>query len=358
VDSLLVALLAFLATMVLVVVLRPIAIAIGLTDKPSERKQHVGDVPLVGGIAIFLGFSLAVMTSPWLAATAGPLSGRIKVFLVASLILVVAGAWDDLRGLAPLTRLIVQIFVALIMVSGAGLIIYDLGSHVPESGHAMLERLAVPFTVFATVGLINAINMSDGLDGLSGNMTLVSFLGFGVANSIWGGGSALEFVNVLSAAVAGFLVFNQRMHWRPKAAVFLGDAGSMMLGFSLAWVAIEMSQGPAPAISPVAVLWFLVVPVYDTMGVIVRRLLHDRSPFHADARHLHHLFVGAGFSVTATIAILCGMAMAGVAAGLFVTWRSVPDWQVMTAYLVGWLIYLTVVQRAWNQRRFLGRAVK
>ena len=356
-NSLSVSLIAFLATMILIVLLRPIAIAIGLTDTPNERKQHVGQIPLVGGIAIFLGFTLAVLASPWVAATAAPLSGKLKVFLVASFILVAAGAWDDLRGLTPLTRLIVQIFVALIMVSGAGLIIVDLGSYIAVSEHAILERMAVPFTVFATVGLINAINMSDGLDGLSGNLTLVSLLGFGAANSLWGGGPGLEIINVLSAAIAGFLVFNQRMRWRTTAAVFLGDAGSMMLGFSLAWVAIEISQGPTAAISPVAVLWFLVVPVYDTMGVIVRRLLNGRSPFHADARHLHHLFVGAGFSVTATIAILCGMALAGVAAGLCVTWWLVPDWQVMTAYLIGWVIYLTIVQRAWNQRRFLGRPV-
>jgi UDP-GlcNAc:undecaprenyl-phosphate GlcNAc-1-phosphate transferase len=343
--------------MILIVLLRPIAIAIGLTDTPNERKQHVGNIPLVGGIAIFLGFALAVLVSPWVTAEAGPLSGKLKVFLVSSFILVAAGAWDDLRGLTPLSRLIVQIFVALIMVSGAGLIIVDLGSHMPADDHAILERLSVPFTVFATVGLINAINMSDGLDGLSGNLTLVSLLGFGLAYSIWGGGPGLELVNVLSAAIAGFLVFNQRMHWRSTASVFLGDAGSMMLGFSLAWVAIEISQGPAPAISPVAVLWFLAVPVYDTMGVIVRRLLHGRSPFHADARHLHHLFVGAGFSVTATIAILCGMALAGVAVGLCVTWWMVPDWQIMIAYLIGWVIYLAIVQRAWNERRFLGRPV-
>jgi UDP-GlcNAc:undecaprenyl-phosphate GlcNAc-1-phosphate transferase len=353
-DNLLVSLVAFLATIVLIVLLRPIATAIGLTDKPNERKQHLGNIPLVGGIAIFLGFSLAAAVSPWLTDTAGPVFEKIWVFLGASLILVVAGAWDDLRGLSPLTRLIVQICAALLMAYEAGLVIVDLGAHSSLGDHVFLQDWSVPFTVFATVGLINAINMSDGLDGLSGNLALVSFVGFGAANSLWGGSADLALLNVMSAAIAGFLVFNQRMRWRSTAAVFLGDAGSMMLGFALAWVAIEVSQGPAHSLTPVATLWFLVVPVYDTLGVIVRRLLAGRSPFNADARHIHHLLVRAGFSVTGTIAILCGVALVGVAIGLFVTWWVVPDWQVLGIFVIGWIIYLLAVQWAWKQKRIVG----
>ena len=352
-NNLLVALVAFMATIILILLLRPVANAIGLIDKPDARKHHEGNIPLIGGIAIFLAFCLAVLLSPWLSETADSLSKKLWVFIGAAALLVVAGALDDLRGLSPLTRFIVQICAALIMVYGAGLVIVDLGSHIPTADRAILERLAIPFTVFATVGLINAINMSDGLDGLSGNLTLVSFVGFGAANSLWGSADILEFVNVLSAAIAGFLIFNQRMHWRSAAAVFLGDAGSMMLGFALAWVAIEISQGPNHALTPVAVLWFLVVPVYDTLGVIVRRSLAGRSPFHADARHLHHLLIRAGLSVTATIAIMCGMALVGVVIGLFVTWWVVPDWQVMAAFVAGWTIYLVIVQWAWKQPRII-----
>ena len=352
-NNLLVAVAAFILTIILILLLRPVANTIGLTDKPNVRKHHEGSIPLIGGIAIFLAFCLAAWLSPWLSDTAGPLSKNLWVFIGAASLLVVAGALDDLRGLSPLTRFIVQICAALIMVYGAGLVIVDLGAHIPTGDRAILETLAIPFTVFATVGLINAINMSDGLDGLSGNLTLVSFVGFGAANAIWGYAGMLEFVNVLSAAIAGFLVFNQRIGWRPAAAVFLGDAGSMMLGFALAWVAIEISQGPNHALTPVAVLWFLVVPVYDTMGVIVRRSLAGRSPFYADAKHLHHLLVRAGLSVTGTIAIMCGMALVGVAIGLLVTWWLVPDWQVLAAFIVGWIAYLAIVQWAWKQPRIV-----
>jgi UDP-GlcNAc:undecaprenyl-phosphate GlcNAc-1-phosphate transferase len=353
-NSLLLALIAFIVTIVLIVLLRPVARAVGLVDKPGQRKQHLGDIPLVGGIAIFLAFSLAVVVSPWVSDAAGPISKKLWIFLIAALILVIAGAWDDLRGLTPLTRFIVQICAALLMVYEAGLVIVDLGAHSTVGSHVFLETWSVPFTVFATVGLVNAVNMTDGLDGLSGNLTLISFVGFGLANALWGGVD-LALLNVLSAAIAGFLVFNQRMFWRSTAAVFLGDAGSMMLGFALAWVAIEVSQGPGRALTPTATLWFLVVPVYDTLGVMMRRLLAGRSPIHADAQHIHHLLVRAGFSVTGTISILCGLALVGVAIGLFVTWWVVPDWQVLGIFALGWVIYLFLTQWAWKQKRIIGQ---
>ena len=128
-NSLLVALVGFLATIALIIVLRPIAIAVGLTDLPDERKRHSGSVPLVGGIAIFLGFAIAVFTSPWLTEVPAPLSPRLRIFMFCAALLVLAGCWDDYRGLTPLTRIVVQIFVAMIMVSGAGLVIIELGSH-------------------------------------------------------------------------------------------------------------------------------------------------------------------------------------------------------------------------------------
>ena len=352
-NSLLAAFVAFLATIILIVLLRPAAMYIGLIDKPNARKQHVGSIPLVGGIAIFLSFCLTVALGQWLPGMAGPLSSKLVVFIAASGVLVVAGVWDDLRGLTPLTRFLIQICAALIMVYEGGLVIVELGAHSPVNDHVILEKWSVPFTVFATVGLINAINMSDGIDGLSGNLALVSFVGFGAAQAMWGSVDALEFVNVLTAAIAGFLVFNQRMLWRSRAAVFLGDAGSMMLGFALAWVAIEISQGPAPALTPVATLWLLIVPVYDTMGMIVRRVLAGRSPFHADAQHLHHLLIRSGFSVTGTIAALCAMAIFGVAVGLFITWWVIADWQALGVFIGGWIAYLCIIQWAWKQPRIV-----
>jgi UDP-GlcNAc:undecaprenyl-phosphate GlcNAc-1-phosphate transferase len=197
--------------------------------------------------------------------------------------------------------------------------------------------------------------MSDGLDGLCGNLTLVSMLGLGAAATFWGAPTDVGLINILAAAVVGFLMFNQRVFWRPKALVFLGDAGSMLLGFSLAWLTIEMSQAPVRTVSPAAALWFVAVPVFDTVGVMLRRLLSGLSPLHADSKHLHHLLIHAGFNVSETILILCMCAMAGVAVGLAGTWLGAPDLLLAGMFLVAGLLSFALTYNSWKSGRFLGR---
>jgi UDP-GlcNAc:undecaprenyl-phosphate GlcNAc-1-phosphate transferase len=172
---------------------------------------------------------------------------------------------------------------------------------------------------------------------------------------MWGGVPVAAMLNILSAGVIGFLLFNQRLFWRPKAAVFLGDAGSMMLGFALAWAAIVASQGPDRSLSPAAALWFVAVPVCDTLSVAVRRLLEGKSPLTADARHLHHLFMSVGFSVNETLLFMCGLAVAGVTVGLAAEWYGVPEWALLLLFLAAWLVCALVSHKAWRQKRFLGR---
>jgi UDP-GlcNAc:undecaprenyl-phosphate GlcNAc-1-phosphate transferase len=145
------------------------------------------------------------------------------------------------------------------------------------------------------------------------------------------------------------------MFWRNKASVFLGDAGSTMLGFSLAWVTIEISQNPGRVISPSATLWFLAIPIFDTVSMMLRRTLMGRSPFHADAEHLHHMFMRAGFDVTGTISIMCGIGIFGVCVGLAGVYLGVPDYLLALLFLLTGIIYFRVIQRAWKQGRFLGR---
>jgi UDP-GlcNAc:undecaprenyl-phosphate GlcNAc-1-phosphate transferase len=354
-DNHFVALVTFIATIVMIALLRPLAFRIGLLDRPDDRKRHSDSVPLVGGIGIYLALVVAAIFGVVVIDVLDIMRSGVAVFLLAALILVVVGVWDDLRGLTPFARIIAQIIAALLMVFGAGVVIVDLGSLAPGGTTLFLGALSVPFTVFAVVGLINAINMADGLDGLVGNMTLVALLGLGYAAALWGDTGAPNLINVLSAAVIGFLVFNQRVFWRAKAAVFLGDAGSMMLGFALAWTTIEISQGPNRAISPMAAVWFMAVPVCDTLTVMTRRILEGHSPFHADSRHLHHLFIQVGFTVTQTIVILCGLGALGALVGLAGVGLGAPDWLLLLLFLAAWLVCFSVSTLAWRNRRFLGR---
>ncbi len=343
---------AFIATIILILLLRPLAVKLGFTDAPTERKLHQGDVPLVGGIAIFLALGIAIFS------VGGLFNGTFLAFFSAAFLLVFVGVWDDWRGLSPLIRFAAQMCAGLIMVYGAGIVLTDLGSLTPSGKIVYLGAMAVPFTVFVTVGMINAINMCDGLDGLSGNMTLVLLAGLGFANSIWGSAIHLQLLNIVSAAIAGFLVFNQRMFWRNKAWVFLGDAGSMMLGFALAWNAIEITLGSPQIISPAAALWFLAIPIYDTVTLMVRRIAHGRSPFQADSEHLHHLLVRTGFTVGETIGIICLLAALGCGVGMLVTYLGLADFVVALLFVAVGFIYLWQIHSAWRTGKFFGRTVR
>ena len=226
------ALLAFIATAVLIVLLRPLAIAVGLVDIPTRRKSHSGNIPLIGGIAIFLGSLIALLIQHNLEGNGLVFAGPIPAFYATAFMLLVIGAWDDLKDLPAVTRLIAQIIACLLMIYVGDVALVDLGYLSFNGSILYLGLLSVPFTVFASLGVINAMNMCDGLDGLSGSLALIGLLGFGIANALWGATEAQQLIVVFSACVIGFLMFNLRTLWRPKAWVFLGDAGSMLLGIS------------------------------------------------------------------------------------------------------------------------------
>jgi UDP-GlcNAc:undecaprenyl-phosphate GlcNAc-1-phosphate transferase len=355
IESISAPLIAFFGTAGLIFGLRPLAIKLGLTDKPDQRKQHEGEIPLVGGIAIFVGVVLATVITGY-----GDLANNyhLQALFAACLLLVGIGAYDDLHEQPAVVRLAAQAGAALIMVYWGGTFLADVGGLAPNGDLVGLGRLAIPFTVFATIGIVNAINMCDGLDGLSGNLSLVTLLGFGIANSLWGGAGSLPLVNVFSAAIAGFLLFNQRMLWRSSAAVFLGDAGSMMLGLFLAWTCVESSQGPERILEPAAALWFLMIPIFDTVRVMLSRILRGRSPFEADAHHLHHLFVRTGHQVNETIAIICLLAAAGVGIGLLGSLYDASGFALAGSFLSAGIVYFLLLERSWRKMLFLGKAIQ
>jgi UDP-GlcNAc:undecaprenyl-phosphate GlcNAc-1-phosphate transferase len=250
-----------------------------------------------------------------------------------------------------------QIVASLVMIYGGGVMLTDLGNLHLDGALLMLGVMAVPFTIFASIGVINAMNMCDGLDGLSGSIALIALLGFGIANTLWGNLANQYLIVVFAACVASFLMFNLRTLWRSKAWVFLGDAGSMLLGIALTWMAISLSQGPDRVITPSAALWFLMLPIYDAISMMVRRLLKRRSPFDADREHLHHIFLLAGFSVGETVTLMSGIAVAGVVLGLSSIYLQIPDLIVSALFVAGGCLYYWTVRRAWRVMRFLRRSI-
>lgn len=318
-------------TLVAMLLLQPIAGRLGLVDVPTQRKDHGRTTPTTGGLAMMLGITLA-------ALVVGGMTRVMGSYLVAAWLLIVTGWLDDRFDLRWYTRIGIQIAAALILIYGGGVRIEQLG---PVFGfhQGALGLLSVPFTILATVGLINAINMIDGVDGLAGTLVMATLL-MVVAAAIYSGNDVLVQRTLLPvAAVAAFLVFNFRFPWRSHAFAFMGNAGSAVLGLTLAWCCFRLSQNPGHPVSPVLALWLAPVPVIDCLVLIVRRLQLGRSPFSADHDHVHHIMRDAGFGpLTTSIGLAVFTLLCGLVVGQALRW-DLPEPLLLAAYLAfgaGW----------------------
>jgi UDP-GlcNAc:undecaprenyl-phosphate GlcNAc-1-phosphate transferase len=282
------ALIALVIAAVLIPLTLPLAVRIGLVDRPGGRKQHAAATPVHGGLVILiamLGSSLAF------GDFRSPLT---LVFFIAGGLLIAVGVIDDFRGSGWKFRLCAQIVAALFIAIKGGALTEQLSDVFGVPG-LYLGWLGIPVTVFVVVGVINALNMADGLDGLAGGQALVSLLLF-LCFALYAGNVAMaERLLTVAAAVIGFLLWNMRFPWQPTARVFLGDAGSMLLGFVIGWTAVRLTQNPAHPVSPVLGPWTIALPLIDCVSVIFRRLRQGRSPFSADRDHLHYLLLDAGY---------------------------------------------------------------
>lgn len=337
--------LAFPATAALILFFRRHAPQFGLVDVPGGRKLHCSEVPLVGGLGIFGGLLVAALATEGLwAANAALLSGLALLVLV--------GIFDDRKGLSTGLRFLVQAAAALIMVYWGDVRLDNLGN-LFGYGDVTLGRWSVPMTVFAVLGVINAMNMIDGADGLAGGLALAALLVFAAilaADSSLGGTLLLP----LAAAVAAFMVFNLRTPWRKSASVFIGDAGSMLLGFALAWYAVDMAS-VRHAMTPITAVWILGVPLMDTVSLMIRRMLKGASPFAPDCEHLHHILQRAGFSHSVTVAVMIGVSLALAAIGVAGWLLEVPEYVMFYTFMSLFGLYLFGVMRAWKLMKLLRR---
>ncbi|MCG5539073.1 MraY family glycosyltransferase [Halorhodospira sp. 9622] len=343
--------LAFGVTAFLLLVLRRPALEAGLVDRPCDRKRHGRVVPLIGGICILLGFAAASLPADFgLRDYQGLFAGMTVLLLV--------GVVDDLVDIEAWAKFAAQVFAALLMTTWSGLVVEDLGQLFGPQVSLELGILAVPFTVLCVVGLVNAINMFDGVDGLAAG-TVAAALGWLVlAGAFNGGASWLVLAGLLLASVCAFLIFNMRNPWRRKAACFLGDSGSMMLGFALAWFAVEAAQGEHALLPPVAIAWILALPVLDTLTLMGRRILRGRHPFQPDREHLHHIFYRAGFTPGQTVAVLVLTTVLLGGVGVLGTGLGVPEWVLAVLFVPVVLAHVLAQARAWRFARLMRRQLR
>lgn len=291
------ALIAGFVCVVLLLALRPFAIAHKLVDKPGGRKRHVGYVPIIGGICMFSAFSIG-------ALVALPAVDTLFLLLGAAL-LVIVGVIDDRYDLPASVRFGAQFSAVLLMVFGGSVSVQTIGAPF-FGGEIFVGGFSLLLTVLLSIALINAVNMTDGMDGLAGGLSLIALLGLFIA----GYDSRLASLALVgAAAVVGFLVFNFPLKRNRSIRTFMGDAGSTFLGFLIAWLAVGISQSPVSTLPPVAVLGLVALPLYDLTSCFFRRIYRRRSPFTADRNHFHHVLLESGLKRRPTLAILLILGM-------------------------------------------------
>jgi len=332
--------LAFLGGIAATLVLSRAAHALKLVDHPGGRKAHARPVPLVGGLAIFLAL-LAAASFVGIATAAG-------YFLFASSIVIAVGMWDDVSDISPRVKFAIQMVASGLMIWGAGVHLSSVGDLLGWRPIG-LSIFAIPLTVFAIVGVVNSINMMDGLDGLGGSIAFVAFAWYAAVAAASGLDVQFKTALILCGAIAGFLVFNLRFPWQPHARVFLGDAGSLMIGFALGWFAIDLTQGEGRTFPPINALWVLMLPLADCVSLMSRRIRAGRSPFVADRHHIHHYLLARGFTHGQTLGILVGLSALFGAVG-FVTWRlEVPEAFLFWPFFFGYFAYHAWIKREWKR---------
>ncbi|MGD9660049.1 MAG: hypothetical protein AB7U63_02120 [Porticoccaceae bacterium] len=308
----------FFITLIAIRVSAPLAHKINLLDIPDHRKQHSCATPLTGGIAIYSALLIV------LCATR-PFDGYLISFLAASGLLVLFGALDDRNHLRVRHRVILEIIAASVMIFGADLWVGNLGNLLGVGSIHMPFWAGYLFTLVAVFGVINAINMLDGLDGLAGGVTLAIFIVL-VAFTEESKG-LLVFGFAMAGALLVFLISNTAVtRWVPK--VFLGDAGSKLLGLSIVWVLIETARtqnGTATSIQPATALYLIAIPLMDMVDTTISRARRGHSPFKADRTHLHHVLLNIGFSRSAVVVIVVFASLAFNLLGIAMTKMHVPE---------------------------------
>ncbi|ROQ22541.1 UDP-N-acetylglucosamine--undecaprenyl-phosphate N-acetylglucosaminephosphotransferase [Gallaecimonas pentaromativorans] len=343
-DLFLPAIVAFALSCIAVTVAKPIAIRAGLVDVPNARKHHDGHIPLVGGIAIFIAVLFAVMIFL-------PKSQAINIFLLSAALIVFIGVLDDKYDLKVSFRLMAQALAACMMIFGAGYYLENLGNLV-GLGDIHLGYAGIVLTVIAVIGAINAFNMVDGIDGLAGSLSVVSFVSlavlFGLVNSPW------TVVPVLFVgAVLAYLMFNLGWPSKRVSKVFMGDAGSMLIGLSVVWMLVIGTQSSHTAFKPVTALWIIAMPLMDMTAIMVRRIMKRQSPFKPDRDHLHHIFMRAGFSPRQALAIIIVKALCLAVLGILMEYYRVAESYSLLCFLIIFATYSWSINHIWQVVTFI-----
>jgi UDP-GlcNAc:undecaprenyl-phosphate GlcNAc-1-phosphate transferase len=315
--------LVLITTSFAVYLLSKFSVKLGLIAEPGEHRLHPTATPMVGGIAIYLGLIVGMLL----------IDSSFSSLLPSLFLMCAVGALDDRYNLPSWARFLAQGIAAYLMIALGNVALVDLGYLFSSYQRILLSPLwSSVLTIFACIGVINAVNMSDGLDGLAGSLVFLVLLSLLLL-----GHPSQGLLLVSLSAIGGFLVWNIRIA-RPQAKVFMGDAGSTMLGLLLAYVLIEYSQ-VSNGIWPVTALWLLALPLIDAVAVLIVRPMRGRSPFSADRIHYHHQLIDRGISVNLSLIIALILQSIFILIGIAL-WRiRLADHLQLALFLSFFLLY-------------------
>jgi len=335
ISPLFLALVSFTVSFIVIYLLRPVAPKINLVDRPSVRKQHQGHIPLIGGIAICLGFAAGMLLLPISAAPYRALAAGVGI-------LTLIGILDDMHELSSTKRLLAQCITLLLMMGWGGIKLSYLGD-LFATGPIILDLLIVPLTLFGAISLINAINLLDGLDGLAGSQVLISLLALAYCAGAAGHIQQMTLLLIVSGGLMAFLLFNLPLPGYPSARIFMGDAGSLLLGFVLAWFTIALSSEPNAAARPVTMLWLVALPLLDLAAVFMHRFRRGVSPFTAGRDHFHHRLQMQGLSPKKILLIAVFFALITSGIGLLAERYAIPEYIMLLSFIILFFGYQHII---------------
>ena len=302
-----------------------------LLDEPNFRAVHTNLTPRLGGMAIFAGFMSAVTIF-------GTVTPQIQRLLASTLILFFIGLKDDISSVYAFKKFFVQILATGIVMFLGDIKVNDFQGFMGV--HQIDDRFAYAFTFLVIVGLINAFNLIDGLDGLAGTLILINSAAFGYFFFRFGGATYEPFALVafcLMGGILGFLRYN--FH---KAIIFMGDTGSLVCGMIVSVMAIEFVQMKAVESAPSIAVAILIVPVFDTARVFAFRILNGKSPFSPDKNHVHHILIRSGLNQVQTVLCLSLLNIATIVAAI--SMAHLGDNFLMIFYISYFIVFLSVLE--------------
>ena len=293
---------------------------VGALDYPNERKVHKKPMPVMGGLMIYLGFLFGYMLF-------APQSTQMLAILIASFIVVITGILDVIKPLRAREKLVGQVVAALIIVFYGKILLNDISFF---GYYFDFGWLAYPITIVFIVAVMNCINLIDGLDGLADGISMIFFITIGVLAFIMHnlGSPEITIAFIMIGACLGFLIFN----FNP-AKIFMGEIGSMFLGFMIAVVCL-LGFKAVTLTSLVVPMLILAIPILDTLFAILRRIIHHKPIYEADRQHLHHQLLNKKFSQKTTVLIIYAVSILFSSASVF---------YVLKDRKIGAIIYIILV---------------